>query len=216
MHGDVLVRRGEVDAGLAELREAIRLRPDYWENSATLGLALYSRGVRGGAGALQARRRPRALRSARTAAAGLAYHQLGRLDEALEHYRQAIRSGGTPSTFSNIGTILYRQGKFNEALGSYNESLKLRPNSPQTWRSKGDTLNRLGRPEEAREAWQKAASLAENMLQANTSDALARGFLAVCRAKLGEVEPARALPPRRCARRRGILKSSTAMPSSTL
>jgi tetratricopeptide (TPR) repeat protein/tRNA A-37 threonylcarbamoyl transferase component Bud32/TolB-like protein len=194
MLGDVLVRRGQVDAGLAELREAIRLRPDYWENPATLGLALYSRGRY--EEALDPFRRAVELAPSDPLAQqrlASTYHQMGRLDEALDHYRHAIRSGGTPSTFSNIGTILYRQGKFNEALGSYNESLKLRPNSPQTWRSKGDTLNRLGRPEEAREAWEKAASLAENMLQANTSDALARGFLAVCRAKLGEVEPARAL-----------------------
>jgi Flp pilus assembly protein TadD len=121
------------------------------------------------------------------------YHQLGRLDEAITHYRAAIRHGGSPSASANLGTILYRQGKFAEALSSYDESLKIRPGSHQTWRNKGDTLNRLGRPEEAREAWQKAAGLAENMLKANPVDSHARGFLAVCRAKLGEVEPARSL-----------------------
>jgi len=192
--GEILARRGHVEPGLAELREAVRLRPDYWENATAVAMALYSRGRFEEAIAPFTRATELLpadpLVHQRLASA---YHQLGRVDEALTHYRAAIRHGGTPSAYANVGTILYRQGMFAEALSSYDESLKIRPGSHQTWRSKGDALNRLGRPEEAREAWQRAAALAENMLKANPADAHARGFLAVCRAKLGEVESARSL-----------------------
>jgi eukaryotic-like serine/threonine-protein kinase len=192
--GDILVRSGQIEAGLNELRAASQLRPDYWENSTALAMALYMRG-RFDEAIAPFTRAAELMPTDPLAHQRLAstYHQLGRLDEALTHYRAAIRNGGTPSAYANIGTILYRQGKFAEALTSYDESLKIRPGSHQTWRSKGDTLNRLGRPDEAREAWRKAADLAENMLKANTADAHARGFLAVCHAKLGEVETARSL-----------------------
>ncbi len=112
---------------------------------------------------------------------------MGRLDEALAQYRRAMTFGGSPSVLANIGTILYRQGKFAEALANYDQSLARRPGSQQTWRSKGDALNRLGRIDEARaRPGRRRPSLAENMLTANPSDVYARSFLAVCRAKLGQ------------------------------
>jgi tetratricopeptide (TPR) repeat protein/tRNA A-37 threonylcarbamoyl transferase component Bud32/TolB-like protein len=192
--GDVLVRSERVDAGLEKLREAVRLRPDYVENQTTLGLALYSRG-RYEESLAPLRRATELVPDDPLARQRLAvaYHQLGRLDDALTHYRESGRLGGSASTFSNMATILYRQGKFDEALVGYEQSLKLRPDSQTTWRSKGDTLNRLGRPDEAAAAWRQAAALAEKSLQANPGNVQARGFLAVCRAKLGEVEPARSL-----------------------
>jgi serine/threonine-protein kinase len=192
--GDVLVRSERVDEGLKHLHEAVRLRPDFAENHTALGLALYSRG-----------RFEEAIPPLRRATEllpddplsqqrlAVAYHQLGRLDEALTHYRESARLGGSASTYSNMATILYRQGKFDEALDGYERSLKLRPDSHSTWRSKGDTLNRLGRADDAASAWRQAASLAEKILQANPSNVQARGFLAVCRAKLGEIDQARSL-----------------------
>ena len=79
------------------------------------------------------------------------------------------------------------------ALAEWREALKLRPDSYTTWRSKGDTLNRLGRADEAAAAWRQAASLADDALAANPGNVQARGFLAVCRAKLGDVAAARSL-----------------------
>ena len=192
--GDILVQRGDLDAGLAHLREAIRLRPDYWENPTALGMALMAHGRLQEAIAPLTRAvelvpdDPRAQQRLASA-----YHLLGRVDEALTHYRAAIRAGGTPAAYSNVGTILYRQGNFTEALANYEASLKIRPGSQQTWRSKGDTLVRLGRPDEARAAWRKAVGLADNVVKVNPNDARARAFIAVCRAKLGEIDPAREL-----------------------
>ena len=192
--GEVLVRGGSVEPGLAELREAIRLRPDYAENQTALAAALFSRGRYEEA-------LPPAVRFVELQPdnpiayqrLGATYHILGRLDEALAQYRRAITFGGSPSVLANMGTLLYRQGKFDEALANYDQSLARRPGSHQTWRSKGDALNRLGRLDEARAAWEKAASLAQNMLTANASDVYARSFLAVCRAKLGQDSEARQL-----------------------
>ena len=192
--GDVLVRSERVDDGFERLREAVRLRPDYAENQTALGLALYFRGRH--EDALAPLRRATELLPDDPLAQqrlAVAYHQLGRLDDALTHYRESARLGGSASTYSNMATILYRQGKFDEALAGYEQSLKLRPDSQTTWRSKGDALNRLGRADEAAVAWREAAALAEKQLQANAANVQARGFLAVCRAKLGEVDVARSL-----------------------
>jgi eukaryotic-like serine/threonine-protein kinase len=192
--GEILVRGGSVEPGLAELREAIRLRPDYAENQAALAAALFSRGRY--EEALPATVRVIELQPDNPIAyqrLGATYHILGRLDEALAQYRRAMTFGGSPSVLANMGTLLYRQGKFAEALASYDQALARRPGSQQTWRSKGDALNRLGRIDEARAAWEKAASIAQNMLTANASDVYARSFLAVCRAKLGQDAEARQL-----------------------
>jgi tetratricopeptide (TPR) repeat protein/TolB-like protein/tRNA A-37 threonylcarbamoyl transferase component Bud32 len=192
--GDVLVRSERVEAGLEQLREAVRLRPDYAQNQTSLGLALYSRGRYDEAIAPLLRATELLpddpLAQQRLA---VAHHQAGRLDDALRHYRESARLGGTASGLSNMATLLYRQGKFDEALAGYEQSLKLRPDSSTTWRSKGDTLNRLGRADEAAAAWRQAAALAEGALAANPGNVQARGFLAVCRAKLGEVAAARSL-----------------------
>ena len=192
--GDVLVRSERVDAGLEQLREAVRLRPDYAQNQTTLGLALYSRG-RYDAAVAPLQRAAELLPDDPLAQQRLAsaHHQAGRLDDALRHYRESSRLGGTASGLSNMATLLYRQGKFDEALTGYEQSLKLRPDSYTTWRSKGDTLKRLGRPDEAAAAWRQAAILAESALAANAANVQARGFLAVCRAKLGEDAAARSL-----------------------
>ncbi len=194
MLGEILVRRGEVEPGLTELREAMRLRPDYSENATALGLALYTRGRYEDALVPLARAVELVPTDPLThQRLGAAYHQLGRLDPALHHYRDAARLGGPASVLANIGTILYHQGNYGQALVNYDEAVKRRPGSHQTWRSRGDALNRLGRTGEARQSWQRAATLAERMLQANPTDATARAFLAICRAKLGEAGLARSL-----------------------
>ena len=194
MLGEVLVGSGRAEAGLAELAEAIRLRPAFADNHTALGLSLYALG-----------RHQQALKSLARAVElmpddplarqrlGAAYHQLGQLDPALAQYREAARLGGTGSAYANLATILYRQGQFGDALAGYERSLIVRPGSYQTWRGKGDALNRLGRLAEAREAWTTAATLAEDALKANPADARTRGFLAVCRAKLGDLRQAHAL-----------------------
>jgi eukaryotic-like serine/threonine-protein kinase len=191
--GDILVDHGNIEAGLTELREAVRLRPDYWENPTALAMALYRRG-RFEEAIVPFTRATELLPSDPLVHArlGAAYHQLGRLDDALRQYREAARLGGTGPAYANIGTILYRQGKFQEALEAYDQSLQRRPGSQQTWRNKGDALNRLGRTDDARESWENAAALAESLLKTNPTAAPARAFLAVCRAKLGQADVARA------------------------
>ncbi len=194
MLGEVLVRSGRADAGLAELAEAVRLRPAFADNHTALGLSLYALGRH--QEALAALTRAVELMPDDPLARqrlGAAYHQLGQLDPALAQYREAVRLGGTAGAYANLATILYRQGKFDDALAGYERSLNLRPGSYQTWRSKGDVLNRLGRLDEARQAWTRAATLAEDALKANPEDARTLGFLAVCRAKLGDMDQARTL-----------------------
>ena len=194
LRGEILVRRGRVDDGLAALGEAVRLRPAFADNHTALGLSLYSRGRFEEAIAPLTRAVELMPDDPMThQRLGATFHQLGQLDRALAEYREATRLGGTGPAYANMATILYRQGHYEEALAGYEQSLLRRPGSHQTWRSKGDVLNRLGRTADARDAWSRAAALAEDALHANPSDAQTRAFLAVCRAKLGEAAIARQL-----------------------
>ena len=193
MLGEILVAAGDVEAGLAELHQAIEIRPEYWENHSALGAALYERGrfrealaPLGRAVELQP---GSPLHHQRL---GATHQQLGQTEQALAAYGEAARLGGSPSVHANMGTILHYQGDYEEALQHYDAALAQR-DSETTWRSKGDTLAKLGRHDDARVAWTRAVELAERTLAANPTDARTRGFLAVCLAKVGERERARTL-----------------------
>jgi Flp pilus assembly protein TadD len=59
---------------------------------------------------------------------GMALAQVGRMDDALAHFRQALAfDPGRPLSHYNIGFTLAHQGRPREAIGYLRESLRLRP-----------------------------------------------------------------------------------------
>ena len=55
-----------------------------------------------------------------------------RLDEAIRHYREALRlTPGNPQIHSNLGDALVKQGQTAEAVRCYQEALRLNPGDPQ-------------------------------------------------------------------------------------
>jgi tetratricopeptide (TPR) repeat protein len=59
---------------------------------------------------------------------GIALSERGQADEAIKHYKEALRiNPGYASVHTNLGIELYRQGKVDEALDHYSEALKINP-----------------------------------------------------------------------------------------
>ena len=52
---------------------------------------------------------------------------------------------------------MYRLGKYQEAIISYDKALQLNPNIAVLWSNKGDALKRLGDFEEARKCFEKGS-----------------------------------------------------------
>ena len=191
LRGEILADRGQWDTALASFHKAIEVRPNYWGNYRSLGLALVDAG------------RFDEARDAFTHIVqllpdnawgyqllGTAYQQQGQRAQARAEYEESVKRGGTPATFSNLGAIYYDEGRYEDALQLFRQAAALMPRSAAMARNVGDTLQRLGRQTEAREAFGQAALLAEQDVRINPRDAHAQAALAVYLAKQGRADEA--------------------------
>jgi tetratricopeptide (TPR) repeat protein len=80
---------------------------------------------------------------------GLILFQAGRLDEALDHYEQAVRlKPGYADGQGNYGCALFRAGRIPEALDHLETALRIRPDSAEANYNLGNALFQLGQREE--------------------------------------------------------------------
>jgi Tfp pilus assembly protein PilF len=93
---------------------------------------------------------------------------LGRLEEALEAYEEAIRLNPQfVMAHSGRGAVLHRLGREEEALTAFKEAMQLRPNSGPGQVGLGNALQNLGRLEEAAAEFQEALRLNPNYAEAH-------------------------------------------------
>lgn len=81
---------------------------------------------------------------------GMAYHQLGDLDNAKRYYDRAIRLNGEyADAINNRGTIHYARKSFREASRDYEKALEIDPNSAAFWLNLGTSYFARKQYEEA-------------------------------------------------------------------
>lgn len=99
---------------------------------------------------------------------GEAYDLAGRNDEAINAYQQAIAAKpDNPSYYNNLGNILGRTGKIDEARAAYTKCAELDPpNAAMAWRNFGISLYQAQRMVEAIEPLKKATELDPKNAQA--------------------------------------------------
>jgi len=108
----------------------------------------------------------------------------GRLDEAITHYREAIRlKPDCQPAYCNMGTALTLRGEYAEAVDSFARALLLKPDDDITHYHVGYCLLRLGGTAEAVKHFRQAAAL-------TPTDARRRQDIAAMLAGYGEVEEA--------------------------
>jgi len=92
---------------------------------------------------------------------GEAYDIAGRNEEAGQAYQQAINSKpDVPGYYNNLGNVLARLGKIDEAKAAYTKSAELDPpNAATAWRNFGISLYNANRLGDAVEPLQKSADL---------------------------------------------------------
>ena len=97
---------------------------------------------------------------------GEAYDTAGHNDEAAQAYQQAIAQATTskpdslPGYYNNLGNVLARAGKIDEAKAVYTKSAELDPpNAATAWRNFGISLYNANRLGDAVEPLQKSAQL---------------------------------------------------------
>jgi tetratricopeptide (TPR) repeat protein len=92
---------------------------------------------------------------------GEAYDLAGRNDEAAQAYQQAIAAKpDDPGYYNNLGNVLARAGKIDDARAAYTKSAELDPTHAATaWRNFGISLYNANRGGDAVEPLQKSAEL---------------------------------------------------------
>jgi Flp pilus assembly protein TadD len=101
---------------------------------------------------------------------GLAFFRDGRTQEAIAHYREALRIEPTDSfARRNLAYALLEEGRFAEALEQYTKLLDLLPGDPETRFHMARALQRLGRPAEAVARYTEALRLKPDFEQARNN-----------------------------------------------
>jgi tetratricopeptide (TPR) repeat protein len=91
---------------------------------------------------------------------GAALQSMGRVEEAIRTYRQALRIKPDDAIARNsLGTALQTMGKLEEAITEYREVLRVRPDYANAHYNLGTSLLSLGKPEEAVKHFQEVLRL---------------------------------------------------------
>jgi len=98
---------------------------------------------------------------------GLALFNEGKIDEAIDHYKQAIRI--TPDyslPFNNLGNAYVKSGQYQHAIEDYNEAIRLKPDFAPAYINRGLAYANQGQYQRAIEDFTKAINLKQDYAKA--------------------------------------------------
>ena len=91
---------------------------------------------------------------------GASYDRLGRIREAIPHYREALRiKPDFAEGWNNLGLAYGKIGQPREAIAYYREALRIKPGNAETWNNLGVAYGKLGEYPQAVEASTEAVRL---------------------------------------------------------
>jgi tetratricopeptide (TPR) repeat protein len=175
--GDDLLTKGQTDAAIRQLREILRLKPDYADAHNLLGLALVKKG-----------QIDEAINEYQDAIhldpdgadahynLGVALGKKGQIDEAINQYQDAIRLKPDLSpAHNNLGNALISKGQIDEAIRQLREAIRLNPDYAEAHNNLGIVLANKGQIDEAISEFQVATRSQPDFVEAhnNLANALA-------------------------------------------
>jgi tetratricopeptide (TPR) repeat protein len=93
-------------------------------------------------------------------ALGIAYRKLGRYQEAVDAYKEALRlKPDDAAAWYSLGNAYWDQGRYQEAIQAYKEALRLKPDDAAAWYNLGNAYSDQGRYQEAIQAYKEALRL---------------------------------------------------------
>jgi tetratricopeptide (TPR) repeat protein len=102
---------------------------------------------------------------------GIAYHQLGDLDNAKKYYERAIKLDKTyPEAHNNLGTVHYANKSYGNAIKSYERALALTPQAAAVWTNLGTAYFARKRYNEALRAYQTAMQIDPDVFERRGSN----------------------------------------------
>ncbi len=196
----VYEQRNQLDLAESQLQRSIRAQPGNWRAINAIGGFYFATGEFEKAAAEY--RKVAFLEPENWQAQanlGAALLMSGSFDEAAEALELSLGAQPDVGSYSNLAVIYYYRGEFDTAVELYELALELTPSSIIGWLNLGDALNFAGTAAAARQAFERAAALAEERLTVNTGDSESIQALAWASAMLGQPQKARELIERAIA-----------------
>ena len=101
---------------------------------------------------------------------GLALAGQGKIDEAIEHYNEALRLRPNYATArTNLGAALAKQGKSADAISNYTQVLKTKPDLPEAHVDLGAALASQGKVDDAIAQYNEALRLRPDYAEAHAN-----------------------------------------------
>jgi len=114
------------------------------------------------------------------AALAAVYHQLDRTDDAAAALQRSLEIAPDSITYSNLGTLLYFEGRYTDAVSAFERGVQLGANSYLRWGNLGDAQRMVASDrEKAHASYASAIQLVRARLAASPSDMEARSSVAV-------------------------------------
>ncbi|HMF96858.1 MAG TPA: protein kinase [Vicinamibacterales bacterium] len=179
--GDLAVARKDAKTAEEYYRRSVSAGPKEWEPLMRLGSFLYRQGRY--QDALDTYETSRQLAPDNTrvyAALAAVYHQLDRTDEAAAALQRSLEIAPDSITYSNLGTLLYFEGRYAEAVSAFERGVQLGANSYLRWGNLADAQRMVAADrDKAHASYASAIQLTRERLTANAADTEARSSLAV-------------------------------------
>jgi len=196
----VYQRQQRFDQAEQLLNNAIELQPGNWNTINTLGNFLFGMGRYADAAAQY--RKVVYLDPKNWVTLGNlggALMMTGDFAAARKAIEQSLAIETNQTIYSNLGTIFYYLGEFEQSVAIHRRVVELSPNSNFVWLNLADALYFAGNKEGAQEAFRKSAELSKNQLSVNPSEAEALYLLAWAQAMSGDNSAASTLIDRATA-----------------
>ena len=155
------LNKGEHQAGIADLTEAIRLKPDYAEAYNNRGnayslLKQYDKAISDYNDAMRLKPDYASAFNNR----GNAYSLLKQYDKAISDYNDAMRlKPDYTSAFNNRGNVYYLLKEYDKAVRDYTEAIRLKPDYAEAYDNRGNAYDALGNTAKAAQDHEKAKEL---------------------------------------------------------
>jgi tetratricopeptide (TPR) repeat protein len=99
---------------------------------------------------------------------GIAYHKLGRYQDAVEAYKQTIRvKPNYAEAYYNLGAAYGELGRYQGAVEAYKQAIKIQPSYAKAYYNLGISYEDLGRHQDAVEAYKQAIKIKPDYVEAH-------------------------------------------------
>jgi eukaryotic-like serine/threonine-protein kinase len=183
---------GKADQATEELNRAQQLDPNDWKTYLAMGLVAYQAGrFKEAASAWETslKLEPDNVPALRNL--GAVYHSLGRDDDAVGTLQHALEIKPAPDVYTNLGTILFYQGKYDRAVPAFEKAVQMGANNYDNWGNLGDAYRwSSNKKDEAKPAYEHAIQLVRQEIATNPNQMELRTGLAIYLAKTGNKDAA--------------------------